>query len=32
VEQRSAFLHVQRMQSRGEATEVEPGRFQRCSS
>ena len=30
VEHRSAFLHVQRMQTRGEATEVEPGRFQRA--
>ncbi|MCP5043184.1 MAG: MBL fold metallo-hydrolase [bacterium] len=30
VEQRSAYLHVQRMLSRGEANEVEPGRFQRC--
>ena len=32
MERRSAFLHVQRMQSRGEATEIEPGRFQRWSS
>ena len=30
VEHRSAFLHLQRMQTRGEATEVEPGRFQRA--
>ena len=29
VEQRSAYLHVQRMLARGEAKEVEPGRFQR---
>ena len=29
VERRCAFLHLQRMQSRGEAREVEPGRFQR---
>jgi glyoxylase-like metal-dependent hydrolase (beta-lactamase superfamily II) len=28
VEHRSAFLHVQRMLERGEATEVEPGRYQ----
>ncbi len=28
VEHRSAFLHVQRMLTRGEATEVEPGKFQ----
>ena len=32
VEKRSAFLHVQRMQSRGEATEIEPDRFQRRTS
>lgn len=30
VELRSAELHVARMVSRGEAREVEPGRFQRC--
>jgi glyoxylase-like metal-dependent hydrolase (beta-lactamase superfamily II) len=29
VERRSAELHVQRMLTRGEAIEVEPGRFQR---
>ena len=29
VERRSADLHVQRMLRRGEAVEVEPGRFQR---
>lgn len=29
VERRSAFLHLQRMQSRSEVNEVEPGRFQR---
>jgi hypothetical protein len=29
VEWRSAELHVARMLRRGEATEVEPGRFQR---
>ena len=29
VETRSAELHVQRMLVRGEAVEVEPGRFQR---
>ncbi len=29
VELRTAELHVQRMLARGEATEVEPGRFQR---
>jgi hypothetical protein len=29
VERRSADLHVQRMLRRGEAIEVEPGRFQR---
>jgi hypothetical protein len=29
VEARSAELHVQRMLRRGEAVEVEPGRFQR---
>ena len=29
VERRSAALHVQRMLARGEALEVEPGRFQR---
>ena len=29
VERRSAELHVQRMLRRGEAVEVEPGRFQR---
>jgi hypothetical protein len=29
VEARSADLHVQRMLRRGEALEVEPGRFQR---
>ena len=28
VERRSAALHLERMQRRGEATEVEPGRFQ----
>ena len=28
VERRCAILHLQRMQSRGEAREVEPGRFQ----
>ena len=31
VERRCAHLHLQRMQSRGEAKEVEPGRFQHCS-
>lgn len=30
VESRTAELHVQRMMQRGEATEVDPGRFQRC--
>jgi glyoxylase-like metal-dependent hydrolase (beta-lactamase superfamily II) len=30
VEQRSAELHVQRMLARGEATEVEPGKYQRA--
>ena len=30
VEARSAYLHIQRMLSRGEATEVEEGRFQRA--
>ncbi len=30
VERRSAVLHLERMLGRGEATEVEPGRFQRC--
>jgi glyoxylase-like metal-dependent hydrolase (beta-lactamase superfamily II) len=30
VERRSAELHLTRMQERGEATEVEPGRFQRA--
>jgi glyoxylase-like metal-dependent hydrolase (beta-lactamase superfamily II) len=30
VELRTAELHVQRMLARGEATEVEPGRFQRA--
>ncbi len=29
VERRTAELHVQRMLARGEAAEVEPGRFQR---
>jgi glyoxylase-like metal-dependent hydrolase (beta-lactamase superfamily II) len=29
VEHRSAFLHLQRMQNRGEVKEVETGRFQR---
>ncbi|MEO1913100.1 MAG: hypothetical protein ABGW98_04530, partial [Myxococcales bacterium] len=29
VEHRSAFLHLQRMQTRGEVKEVETGRFQR---
>jgi glyoxylase-like metal-dependent hydrolase (beta-lactamase superfamily II) len=29
VEQRTAELHLQRMLARGEATEVDPGRFQR---
>ncbi|MEZ5256850.1 MAG: hypothetical protein R2705_08145 [Ilumatobacteraceae bacterium] len=29
VERRSAELHLGRMQARGEAVEVEPGRFQR---
>jgi glyoxylase-like metal-dependent hydrolase (beta-lactamase superfamily II) len=29
VEQRTAELHIQRMLDRGEAAEVEPGRFQR---
>ncbi|MGH1493090.1 MAG: MBL fold metallo-hydrolase, partial [Acidimicrobiales bacterium] len=29
VEQRTAELHLQRMIERGEASEVEPGRFQR---
>ncbi len=29
VEHRTAFLHVERMLARGEAQEVEPGRFQR---
>lgn len=29
VEHRTAFLHLQRMLARGEAREVEPGRFQR---
>ena len=29
VERRSAELHVARMLRRGEAAEVEPGRFQR---
>ena len=32
VERRSAELHVARMVSRGEAVEVEPGRFQRVSA
>ena len=31
VERRSAELHVQRMLSRGEAVEVEPGRYQRTN-
>jgi glyoxylase-like metal-dependent hydrolase (beta-lactamase superfamily II) len=31
VERRTAFLHVQRMLTRGEAAEVEPGRFQRST-
>ena len=31
VERRSAELHVQRMLARGEAREVEPGRYQRTS-
>ncbi len=30
VETRSAEMHVARMVRRGEATEVEPGRYQRC--
>ena len=30
VERRSAHLHVQRMLARGEAREVEPGRYQRA--
>jgi glyoxylase-like metal-dependent hydrolase (beta-lactamase superfamily II) len=30
VERRSASLHVERMRTRGEVSEVEPGRFQRC--
>ena len=30
VERRSAVLHLERMLGRGEAIEVEPGRFQRC--
>ena len=30
VERRSAELHVARMLRRGEAVEVEPGRFQRA--
>lgn len=30
VEQRTAELHVQRMLQRGEATEVDPGRYQRA--
>lgn len=30
VERRTAELHVQRMLARGEAKEVEPGRYQRC--
>ena len=30
VERRSAQLHLDRMIARGEASEVEPGRFQRC--
>jgi len=29
VEERSARLHVERMLRRGEASEVEPGRYQR---
>jgi hypothetical protein len=29
VERRSAHLHLERMLARGEATEVEPGRYQR---
>lgn len=32
VERRTADLHVARMLDRGEATEVDPGRFQRTSS
>ena len=31
VETRTAELHIQRMMQRGEATEVDPGRFQRSS-
>lgn len=30
VERRSAGLHLQRMRARGEVSEIEPGRFQRC--
>ncbi len=30
VERRTAELHVTRMLARGEASEVEPGRYQRC--
>ncbi len=30
VERRSAVLHLQRMRARGEVSEIEPGRFQRC--
>lgn len=30
VERRSAELHIARMLGRGEAAEVEPGRYQRC--
>jgi adenylate cyclase class IV len=29
VEHRTAFLHLQRMLTRNEVTEVEPGRYQR---
>src|SRR3954464_7017615 len=32
VERRSAILHVERMLRRGEATEVEPGRYQRAGA
>ncbi len=32
VEHRSADLHIQRMLQRGEAVEVEPGRFQRAGN
>jgi len=31
VERRTASLHLARMMSRGEAAEVEPGRFQRLA-